>query len=223
MRPCGCGASRCPTCRGAGLKLAHALATFGVDAEGAGGGRRGGLHRGVHRLSAAGGGGPGVLRGRGAGAARLEDRLRPAGGRDGSDQRAAPRPATRCPSPAIWRSSMSPSSPCGWCCRRWCPCCVPAAPLVTLVKPQFEVGPRAGGQGRHRARRGGPGRRGRRRGGGGPRPRPVACSARPRPRSPVRRGTSSSSSTCCDPSSPWTKPPVAKTGGAGPSASLLLP
>jgi len=49
-------------------------------------------------------------------------------------------PPERIPSAAGSRWSTSPSSLCAWCC----PCCPPwlspGAPVVALVKPQFEVG-----------------------------------------------------------------------------------
>ena len=76
----------------------------------------------------------------GARAARLEGRL----GRARAGASIAPTSGTPgpicCPSASTWWSSTCPSSRCGWCCRRCRRWRSPGAPVVALVKPQFEVG-----------------------------------------------------------------------------------
>ena len=122
---------------------------------GAGGARRGGVDGRVHGLPAPARGGARLLRRRGHGQLdwkiASDARVRVHRPREHPNWR---RPIC-CPSGSTWWSSTSPSSRCGWCCRRCRRWRKPGAPVVALVKPQFEVGRGRRGQGRDRARRGG--------------------------------------------------------------------
>ena len=76
------------------------------------------------------------------------------------------------------------------------PCLAPGWRAMVMVKPQFEVGPRARRLGRRRARRGGPGGRRARRGARSSRRRAAGCSAR---RTPACRGRRATGRCSCTP------------------------
>ena len=159
--------------------------------------RRRRLDRRLHRLPAAARRRAGDRARRRLRAARLAAAQGRPGDRDGARQRARPRARRRCRSqPELVDDRRLLHLAREGARRRSLAALAADVDLLAMVKPQFELGPRAGRQGRggprrERSPRGDAigGRRGRRR-------RARACAASPRPGCPGRRETARPSSGC---------------------------